>query len=79
VSRPNITPDVYKEIAASIGTLVGEKNTAYGDSFGQASKILEVLYPEGIAPSQYRDALAITRLKRFVQKHIFKVIFLKRA
>ena len=62
MSRPNITPDVYKEIAATIGTLVGEKNAAYGDSFGQASKILEVLYPEGISPSQYRDALAITRV-----------------
>lgn len=54
--------NVYKEIADSIGTLVGEKNRAYGDSFGQACKILEVLYPEGIKPSQYRDALAITRV-----------------
>ena len=54
--------NVYKEIANSIGTLVGEKNEAYGDSFGHASKILEVLYPEGIEVSQYRDALAITRV-----------------
>ena len=53
---------VYEEIANSIGTLVGEKNKAYGDSFGKASKILEVLYPNGINPSQYRDALAVTRV-----------------
>lgn len=58
----NISASVYKEIAESIGTLVGEKNEAYGDSFGRASEILEVLYPTGIKPGQYRDALAITRV-----------------
>mgnify|MGYP003627629481 CR=1 FL=1 len=52
----------YKKIGLSIGSLVQEKNEAYGDSFGQACKILEVLYPDGIRPEQYRDALAITRL-----------------
>lgn len=52
----------YQEIASSIGKLTQEKNEAYGDSFGQACRILEVLYPGGIAPSQYRDALAITRV-----------------
>jgi hypothetical protein len=52
----------YKKIASDIGSLVQEKNEAYGDSFGQACRILEVLYPEGIKPHQYRDALAITRV-----------------
>tara|TARA_Y100001973_G_C5155090_1_gene310257 strand:+ start:117 stop:404 length:288 start_codon:yes stop_codon:yes gene_type:complete len=52
----------YKKIASEIGELVQEKNDAYGDSFGQACRILEVLYPNGIKPSQYRDALAITRV-----------------
>ena len=52
----------YKEIASEIGDLVQEKNNAYGDSFGQASRILEVLYPSGIKPFQYTDALAITRV-----------------
>lgn len=52
----------YKKIGQEIGLLVQEKNKAYGDSFGQACKILEVLYPGGIKPEQYRDALAITRL-----------------
>ena len=52
----------YKDIATEIGSLVQEKNEAYGDSFGQACRILEVLYPEGIKVNQYRDALAITRV-----------------
>lgn len=52
----------YQEIADSIGRLTQEKNEAYGDSFGQACRILEVLYPDGISPTQYRDALAITRV-----------------
>lgn len=52
----------YIDIAKEIGALVQEKNEAYGDSFGQACKILEVLYPEGIKPNQYRDALALTRV-----------------
>ena len=52
----------YKKIAEEMGELVQEKNVAYGDSFGRASKILEVLYPQGIEPEQYRDALAVTRV-----------------
>jgi len=52
----------YEEIGTQIGKLVQEKNEAYGDSFGQACRILEVLYPSGIKPDQYRDALAITRV-----------------
>ena len=52
----------YQEIGEDIGKLVQEKNEAYGDSFGQACRIPEVLYPVGIHPSQYRDALAITRV-----------------
>lgn len=52
----------YQEIGEEIGRLVQEKNEAYGDSFGQACRILEVLYPDGIQPAQYRDALAITRV-----------------
>lgn len=52
----------YQKIAREIGDLVQEKNDAYGDSFGQSCRILEVLYPEGINPDQYRDALAITRV-----------------
>ena len=52
----------YEKIGSDIGRLVKEKNAAYGDSFGQACKILEVLYPCGVPVSQYRDALAIIRV-----------------
>ncbi len=52
----------YENIGRQVGKLVQEKNKAYGDSFGRASKILEVLYPDGIKPEQYSDALAITRV-----------------
>ena len=52
----------YEKIGTEIGQLVQEKNVAYGDSFGNASRILEVLYPQGIQPDQYRDALAVTRV-----------------
>ena len=56
----------YKEIASQIGGLVQEKNEAYGDSFGQACKILEVLYPDGIKVNQYRDALHASSTSFFV-------------
>jgi len=52
----------YENLAAEIGKLVSEKNKAYGDSFGEASKVLEVLYPAGIPVSGYRDALALIRV-----------------
>ena len=52
----------YENLARDIGKLVAEKNEAYGDSFGEASKILEVLYPDGIPTSSYRDALALIRV-----------------
>ncbi len=49
---------IFEETAERIGKLVAEKNVAYGSSFSQAHKILEVLYPQGIAPHQFTDALA---------------------
>ena len=52
----------YEDIARDIGKLVAEKNESYGDSFGEASKVLEVLYPNGIPVSGYRDALALIRV-----------------
>lgn len=45
-----------------IGRLVDEKNKAYGDSFAKSGQVLALMYPDGIAPDQYRDALAIVRI-----------------
>ena len=39
-----------------------QKNEAYGNSFGESCKILEVLFPDGVKPEQYGDLLAITRV-----------------
>ena len=53
---------VFEKLGKEIGQLVQSKNEAYGDSFGQSYKILEALYPHGISPNQYLDALAIVRV-----------------
>ena len=52
----------YENIGAEVGSLVDEKNAAYGSSFAECHKILSVLYPNGIKPEQYTDALAIIRV-----------------
>ena len=55
-------PDRFLEVANDVGSLVKQKNQAYGDSFNKASQILKVLYPNGVEPSQYTDMLAVTRV-----------------
>jgi hypothetical protein len=52
----------FEKIATEIGKLVDQKNAAYGSSFAESYKILSVLYPNGIKPEQYTDALAIVRV-----------------
>jgi hypothetical protein len=57
-----MNPKTYKQIGEEIGSLVDEKNAAYGSSFAECHKLLSVLYPNGIQPEQYTDALAIIRV-----------------
>lgn len=57
-----MTKKTYKQIGEEIGSLVDKKNAAYGSSFAECHKILSVLYPSGIKPEQYTDALAIIRV-----------------
>jgi hypothetical protein len=52
----------YEKKGQEIGRLVDEKQSAYGDSFGKSGEIIKILYPEGIKPEQYQDALAIVRI-----------------
>jgi hypothetical protein len=52
----------YREIGEEIGKLVQIKNDAYGDSFAKSGLILETLYPNGIRPDQYKDALGVVRV-----------------
>lgn len=53
---------IFEETAERIGKLVAEKNVAYGSSFAEAHKILQILYPNGISTEQFTDALAIIRV-----------------
>jgi hypothetical protein len=52
----------FRQIAAEVGALVEEKNTAYGDSFAKSGEFLRLLYPNGIQPEQYGDALCLVRI-----------------
>jgi hypothetical protein len=52
----------YEELGKKVGALVDKKQEAYGNSFGRAGNVLWELYPEGIKPNQYDDALAIVRI-----------------
>ncbi|HOI38229.1 MAG TPA: hypothetical protein PLU95_09260 [Syntrophales bacterium] len=53
---------MYQKIGAEIGSLVAVKQAAYGDSFGKSGEILKILYPNGISPEQFDDALCLTRI-----------------
>lgn len=52
----------YERLGTEIGKLVAEKQEAYGDSFGKSGEVMRILYPEGIQPEQYDDALAVVRI-----------------
>jgi hypothetical protein len=54
--------NTFKDIGTDIGTLVEEKNKAYGSSFEKSADIIKILYPNGVKPDQYTDLLSITRL-----------------
>jgi hypothetical protein len=56
-----VTP-VFERIASDIGKLVTEKNAAYGDAFAKCGDFLRLLYPNGVKPEQYDDALALVRI-----------------
>jgi hypothetical protein len=50
------------ELGIRIGKLVQAKNLAYGNSAGNAGAIMRVLYPDGVKPHQYDDALLVVRV-----------------
>ena len=52
----------YTQEALNLAELVIRKQMAYGDSFGRSQEIIRVLYPNGISPDQYLDALAVIRV-----------------
>ena len=50
------------ELSINLGSLLEEKNKAYGSAFSKSSEILKILYPDGIQPEQYTDLLLTTRI-----------------
>lgn len=54
--------DLHKEIGEEVGSLVDEKNKAYGHSFAKCSDFLKTLYPHGIQPESYGDMLFTVRI-----------------
>lgn len=52
----------YERIGAEIGQLVINKQKAYGDMIRGAQDIFRILYPDGIKPEQYDDALLVLRV-----------------
>lgn len=52
----------FQILANKIGTIVDNKNKAYGDSFSQAGTFLKLLFPDGIPPEKYGDMLTIVRI-----------------
>ncbi len=53
---------IFHAVALETADLVLSKQAAYGDSFGQSGKVLQLLYPHGIKHAQLGDALTITRI-----------------
>lgn len=52
----------YERIGREIGKLVDVKNRAYGDAFNKTAEFFRILYPKGIKPEEYSDALALVRI-----------------
>jgi len=50
------------ELAKESGNLVEEKNKAYGSSFEESAKIIEILFPDGIKAENYKDLLLMVRI-----------------
>ena len=61
---PEDNPDyeAFMKIATELGRLVAQKNMAYGKSYHKSGQFLRLLYPNGIQPDQYQDALALVRI-----------------
>lgn len=55
-------PEELKRIGAELGAFLVDRNRRYGNSFHSSAAALSLLYPNGIHPSQYKDALFLVRI-----------------
>ncbi len=62
----------YVERGKAIGALVASKQKQYGRSAQKTGAILRILYPKGVEPHQYDDALlgvrVLDKLSRIAQR-----------
>lgn len=54
-------PSTYATIAAEIAATVTRKNKAYGDSFAKVTRVLELMFPNGVPVEAYADLGGIVR------------------
>lgn len=59
---PPAYPNPWLSHAVDIAKTVAEKNAAYGSSFDASGDFLRLLYPDGMQPEQYGDALTLARM-----------------
>ena len=52
----------FVDVATDVARLVQQKNDAYGNSFAISGDFLRLLYPKGMMPNQYDDALTFVRM-----------------
>ena len=55
-------PDYLKLVAKQLVETLIDKNNSYGNAFHTSGVVLELLYPYGIKPEQYQDALFLVRI-----------------
>lgn len=64
----------FEQLGTALGQLVDEKQRAYGDAAAKSGAIMRELYPAGIPPHAYDDALLIVRvldkLSRIAQRGV---------
>ena len=53
---------VFEKLGLELGSLVTEKDRAYGNSFEKSGAVMRIMYPKGISSEQMDDALAVTRI-----------------
>jgi hypothetical protein len=51
-----------RELGHQLADLVAEKNVAYGSAFEASGDFLRLLYPDGMKPEQYGQALLLVRV-----------------
>lgn len=60
----NLTDDEVQviDMTRALGELIVEKNRSYGSAFRCCAEFFKILYPNGIAPDRYADALLLVRI-----------------